>query len=142
VATRSVGTTFKLVADTELIGNRLYAAANLSYSPEVTRAVGDAAWARASMFGASAALAWRVTPTITPGVEIEYFHAYDSLGFDAFQGRAAYLGPTLHLQITRKIMLAAAYSTQVAGHALADDRHFDLTNFTRHKARLKLEFEF
>jgi hypothetical protein len=141
-ATRSLGATFKLVADTELIANRLYAAANLTYAPEVARAVGDAAWGRSSTIGASGAIAWRLTPTITAGAEVEYFHAYDSYGFGAFQGRATYVGPTLHVQITRKLMLAAAYSTQVAGHALADDRHYDLTNFTRHKARLKLEYEF
>ena len=140
--TRSLGTTFTLIADTEIIPNRLLAAVNLSYAPEVAKAVGDLAWSRSSTFGASGAVAWRFTPKITAGAEVQYYHAYDSLGFGAFQGRAAYVGPTLHVQLTRKIMLAAAYSTQVAGHALADDRHFDLTNFTRHRARLKLEYEF
>lgn len=140
--TRSLGSTFTMMADTELIANRLYAAINVSYAPEVAKAVGDMAWGRSSTFGASAAIAWRFTPKVTAGAEIEYFHAYDSLGFGAFQGRSAYVGPTLHVQVTRKIMLAAAYSTQVAGHALADDRRLDLTNFTRHRARLKLEYEF
>jgi hypothetical protein len=140
--TRALGSTFKLVADTEFIANRLFGAINLIYAPEVSKAVGDDAWRRASTIGATAALAWRVAPKVTIGGEAEYYHAYDSLGFGAFQGRAVYLGPTLHVQIARKIMLAAAFSTQVGGHALADDRRLDLTNFSRHKARLKLEYEF
>ena len=140
--TRGFGSTFKLIADTELIPNRLFAAANISWHPEVAKAVGDASWSRSSTFGAAGAVAWRFAPKVTAGAEIEYFHAYDSFGFGAFQGRAVYVGPTLHIQLTRKIMLAAAFSTQVAGHAVADDRHLDLTNFTRHKARLKLEYEF
>ncbi len=140
--TRSLGSSFKLIADTELIANRLFAAANISYAPDAAKAVGDLSWSRTATFGASGALVWRFTPIITAGAEAEYFLAYNSLGFGDFQGRSVFVGPTLHVQVTRKIMLAAAYSTQVAGHALADGRSLDLTNFARHRARLKLEFEF
>lgn len=141
-ATRSVGATFKAVADTELVENRVYAALNLSYAPEWEKAVGDPQWQRSTTFGAGLAVSARFTPQVTVGAAGEYFLAYDSLGFGAFQGRSVYLGPTLHIQITRKIMMAAAFSTQVAGHALTDDRRLDLTNFSRHRARLKLEYEF
>src|SRR3954470_9036337 len=41
---------------------------------------------------------------------------------------AMYVGPTLHIQITNKMMFAAAYSTQVAGHAAGDDQPLDLVN--------------
>ncbi|MDE2361956.1 MAG: hypothetical protein KGM42_04690, partial [Hyphomicrobiales bacterium] len=88
--TRSLASTFILAADTELVANRLFAAANVRWEPEISRAVGDAAWSRASTFGASAAMAWRFTPKITAGAELEYFLAYDSLGFGAFQGRSIY----------------------------------------------------
>lgn len=141
-STRALGATFKLIADTELIANRLYAAVNFSYSPETAKAVVDAAWSRASTMGLSGALAWRFTPIVTGGVEAQFFSAYETLGFGAFQGRAVYIGPTLHIQATRKIMIAAAYSEQVAGHALGDDRRLDLANFSRHRARLKFEYEF
>lgn len=141
-ATRSLGVQFKVRADTELIANRLLAAINLSYAPEVEKAVGDLAWQRSTTLGVAGALAWRVTPKVTIGGAGEYFLAYDSLGFGAFQGRSFYLGPTLHIQIARKILMAAAFSTQVAGHALTDDRRLDLTNFSRHRARLKFEYEF
>lgn len=141
-ATRSVGGTFKAIADTALVENRVFAALNLSYAPEWEKAVGDPQWQRSTTFGAGLAVAARFTPKATVGAAAEYFLAYDSLGFGAFQGRSLYLGPTLHIQITRKIMMAAAFSTQVAGHALADDRRLDLANFSRHRARVKFEYEF
>lgn len=140
--TRALGAKFKLIADTELIANRLYAAANISYAPEVAKAVGDLQWARSTTFGAAGAMVWRFAPKVTAGAAIEYFHAYDSLGFGAFQGSALYIGPTLHVQLTRKIMMGASFSTQVTGHALADDRRLDLANFSRHRARLRFEYEF
>jgi hypothetical protein len=49
---------------------------------------------------------------------------------------------SLEVQITNKMMFAAAYSTQVAGHAAGDDQRFDLVNFSRHRARLRVEYEF
>jgi len=142
VRTQSFASTFKILADTELIENRLFAAVNLSYAPEVAKAAGDLEWSRSSTFGASTALAWRVSPKVALGGEIEYYQAYGSAGFGNFQGRALYVGPTLHVQATHKIMFAAAFSTQVAGHDVGDDGRLDLVNFTRYRARLKLEYEF
>lgn len=141
-ATRSFGAAFKAVADTELIANRVYAAMNLTYAPEWEKAVGDLQWQRSTTFSAGVAVTARFTPQVAVGAAAEYFLAYDSLGFGAFQGRSVYVGPTLHVQLTRKTMISAAFSTQVAGHALADDRRLDLANFSRNRARLKFEYEF
>ncbi len=140
--TRSFGSTFTLMADTELIENRLFLAGNLVYQPGFAKAVEDPAWSRAATLGARGAMAWRFTPTIMVGGEAEYYRAYDTLGFGAFQGNAFYLGPTLHVQLTKKIMLAGAFSAQVAGHASGDELRLDLVNFPRYRARLKLEYEF
>jgi hypothetical protein len=142
IFTRSLGSTFKILADTELVQNRLFAAANLSYAPEIDKAVGEPTWTRSSTLGAASAIAWRFTPKITVGAEAEYFRAYESFGFKNFQGHALYVGPTLHIQITNKMMFAAAYSTQVGGHAAGDNQPLDLVNFTRHRARLRFECEF
>lgn len=140
--TRSIGSNFKILADTEIIPNRLFAAIYFSYAPEIEKAVGDPVCNRSSTFGTTGALAWRFTPKVTVGAEAEYFRAYESFGFKSFQGHAVYVGPTLHIQITNKMMFAAAYSTQVAGHAAGDDQPLDLTNFSRHRARLRFEYEF
>jgi len=140
--TRAYATKLRALADTELIENRLFAAANVIYQPSIAKARGDMDWSRTSNFGVTGALAWRFTPQLTLGGEAEYYRAYDSLGFGAYQGNALFLGPTLHWQATKKIMVSAAYGAQVAGHAVGDDRRLDLVDFTRHRARLRLELEF
>jgi hypothetical protein len=53
-----------------------------------------------------------------------------------------YIGPTLHIQFSSKVMLAAAFSTEISGHAVGERRSLDLTNFQRNLANLKLEIEF
>ena len=56
---------------------------------------------------------------MTLGGEAEYYRAYGGFGFNTLDGSAFYLGPTLHIQFSPKIFLAAAWSAQVAGHARA-----------------------
>jgi hypothetical protein len=138
----SFGSTFGVVADTELIPNSLYAAANLLYEIGASRTFGERSWEQASELGITAAVAYRVAPRVTVGGEIQYYRAFDGLGMETFLGNALYVGPTLHIQFTSKIMLAAAFSTQVAGHATGDGRYLDLTNFQRSIANVKLEIEF
>src|SRR5471030_169272 len=62
--TQSYSTEFKLVADTELIANRLFAAINLSYEPEIAKGVDADMWEHSSGLGLSGALAFRVTPKV------------------------------------------------------------------------------
>jgi len=133
--------TFRIAADTELIPNHLFAAANLIYAPEIGKPQGED-WGRSSEIGATAALAYRVTPKATVGAEVEYYRAYDGLALQSFAGSALYVGPTLHIQFNSKVMLAAAFSTEVAGAAAGESHNLDLTNFERYHTNLKLEFEF
>jgi len=140
--TRAYASEFKVVADTELIANRLYAAVNLIYEPEVVKPHDADMWERSSSAGISAALAYRITPTFAMGVGAEYDRAYDGLALKTFTGHALFVGPTLQINFTPKILLAAAFAAQVAGHAVGDPRALDLTNFERYRSNLKLEFEF
>jgi hypothetical protein len=140
--TRSYSSTFKIVADTELITNRLYAAINLIYEPEIAKPSDSGMWERSSTAGVGLGLAYRITPTFAMGAAAEYDRAYDGLAFQTFNGHALFVGPTLQINVTRKLLLAAAFMTQVAGHAVDDPRPLDLTNFTRYRGNLKLEFEF
>ena len=142
VLTRDFSTTFKLVADTELIPNRLYAAANLIYQPGIAREFGATNWQQSSNLGITTAMAYRITPTVTLGGELQYYRAFDGFGMQSFLGNALYIGPTLHIQLSSKVMLAAAFSTEISGHAVGEGRSLDLTNFQRNVARLKLEIEF
>jgi hypothetical protein len=63
-------------------------------------------------------------------------------GFQSFQGQALYLGPTFEAQLNGHSMLAAASSTQVAGHAAGENFGLDLTNFQQQRANPKFEIEF
>jgi hypothetical protein len=119
-----------------------YAAINLFYAPEVGRAATDSAWSRASTYGASGAIAYRVAPKVTLGAEAEVDLAYGGLGLNAFDGSGLFVGPTLHIQFGPKIFLAAAWSVEVSGHASGDPGRLDLTNFERQRANLKMGFEF
>ncbi len=133
--------TLKAILDTELIPNRFYAATNIFYTPDYARSPGEP-WAWSSEYGISGALAYRFTPKLTMGAEIQYNAAYDGAGFQSFQGQAIYLGPTLHIQFNGHMMLAAAWSTQIAGHATGESFGLDLTNFPHQQGNLKFEIEF
>jgi hypothetical protein len=134
--------TGKILADTEIVPDRLYAAFNAIYTPEISRDFGSPNWMRAATLGVTTALVYRIAPNVVLGGELEYFRAHNSLGFDDFAGHALYAGPTLFVQLTNKILLRAAFSTQIAGHAAGEPFPLDLTNFSRNKALLYAEFEF
>jgi len=140
--TLSYSTEFRLVADTELIANRLYAALNLMYEPAAAKPADTGVWERTSDGGVGFGMTYRLTPTWAMGVATEYHRAYDGLLFQTFDGHALFVGPTLQINIAPKVLLAAAFSAQVAGHAVDDPRALDLTNFERYRANLKLELEF
>jgi hypothetical protein len=140
--TQSYGSEFRIVADTELIANRLYAAINLTYAPEVAKPADTGMWQRSSMAGVGLGLTYRLTPTFALGVGAEYDRAYEGLAFQTFDGHALFAGPTMQINISRKMLLAAAVMAQVPGHAADDPRPLDLTNFERYRANLKLEVEF
>jgi hypothetical protein len=140
--TQSYGSEFRIVADTELIANRLYAAINLIYAPEVAKPADTGMWERSSMAGVGLGLTYRLTPTFALGLDAEYDRANEGLAFQTFDGHALFAGPTMQINISRKMLLAAAFMAQVAGHAVDDPRPLDLTNFERYRANLKVEVEF
>lgn len=136
-----VSTGFKGIIDAELVTNRLYGAVNLSYVPDMAQSPGQP-WQRTSQLGATAGLAYRVAPKVTIGGEAEYYRAYNDFALQTLQGQAFYLGPTLHIQFTGKVMLSAALSNEVAGRATGETHGLDLTNFPHQRGNLKVEFEF
>jgi hypothetical protein len=131
-----------IIADTELVPNRLFAAFNATYTPEIAREFGTPEWQGASTLGLKTAMTYRITQSEALGGELEYYRAYDGAGFNRFAGDALFAGPTCFIVFTNKLFLSAAYSTQFAGHAAGDANRLDLTDFARNKARLKLIWEF
>src|SRR5476651_881448 len=88
--TQDYSTDFRIVADTELIANRLYAAFNVDYMPETAKGTADPSFQNSSSFGISTALAYRITPTVAMGAALEYDRAYDGLVFQTFNGSALF----------------------------------------------------
>jgi hypothetical protein len=140
--TQAYSSEFRIVADTELIPNRLFAAINLIYEPGIAKPADSGMWERSSSAGVGLGLTYRITPTWAMGVAGEYDRAYDGLALQTFDGHALFVGPTLQVNLSRKMLLAAAFMAQVAGHAVDDPRPLDLTNFERYRANLKVEIEF
>src|SRR5271169_2587750 len=131
----------KLEADTELIKNRLFLGFNLLYEPETTRA-DLGIWNNESTFGVSSALAFQIMPNIVIGADLWYLSHYQGVAFNSFTGNAVYLGPTFYWRITSKVLVSVAWERQVGGHEVGVVSNLDLTDFSRDRARLLLEFEF
>jgi hypothetical protein len=131
----------KLEADTELIKNRLFLGFNLLFEPETTRA-DLGIWQNEATVGASSALAFQVVPNVVIGADLWYLRHYDGMAFGSFTGDAVYLGPTLFWKISSKVLMSAAWETQVAGREVGVMPALDLTDFSRQRARLLVEFEF
>jgi hypothetical protein len=128
-------------ADIELLKNRLYAGANLLYEPEVTWTATDATQ-REATFGGSGALSVRLAPNLLIGGEVWYLRHYDSPTLSEFTGDALMAGPTLYVQFTPKMFMTAAWNAQVWGREVGNALSLNLSEFQRHRARLKFAYEF
>jgi len=141
----NLGLEVKLNFDLELIQKRLYLGANLLYEPEATRnpdGVG-AGWLKESTDGISGALAYRIAPAVFVGAEAWYLRHYDGSWFNSFTGDALFVGPTLYVQLTRKMFMTAAWNTQVWGREVDNPGvSFNLAEFSRQRAKLKVAVEF
>jgi hypothetical protein len=135
------GVETRVEADAELIKNRLFLGLNLLYEPETTRA-DLGAWDSETTFGVSTALACQIIPKVVIGAEVWYLRHYEGAAFNTFTGDAVFVGPTFYWQISPKILMSAAWNAQIAGHETGVAQALDLTDFSRQRARLLLEFEF
>jgi hypothetical protein len=102
----------RLYLDKEFIPQKLLGAVNVLYAPETGRdALGPSHYA---LFGATGALSYLFTPEAFLGGELEYYQAWQSLGFSNSAGSAFYAGPTLHLQLGAKAFVSLAWSAQLS----------------------------
>src|SRR5215469_17293429 len=100
------------------------------------------AWENESTFGISSALAYQIVPNVVIGADLWYLRHYDGAAFKSFTGDTVYLGPTFYWKIAPKVLMSAAWETQIAGHEPGVSARLDFTDFSRQRARLLLEFEF
>jgi len=142
---KNFGLELKVNADLELIKNRMYLGANLLYEPEATHdpdGIG-AGWAKESNAGISGALSYRIFPSVFIGAEVWYLRHYEGTFLNTFTGDAVFLGPTIYVQLSRKVFMTAAWNTQVWGREVDNPGvMFNLAEFSRQRAKLKLAVEF
>jgi hypothetical protein len=131
---RSYSLELALIADMELVRDRLFAAFNLVYEPARARGPGETEWTRESLFGVSAALVARMSPAAFFGGELQYFRAYEGYFFNTFAGHALYAGPVLSVDISERASLTVAWAAQVG--------NLDLDNFERHRVRARWSTSF
>ena len=143
IETKYIFGTFTVGSSTGIEGEKAFEPEtfNLLYEPETTR--GDLGiWSKESTFGISSALAYQVVPNVVIGADLWYLRHYDGATFNSFTGDAVYLGPTFYWKIAPKVLMSAAWQAQIAGHEAGISSTLDLTDFSRSRARLLLEFEF
>lgn len=134
-AVRQYGVDFVVAIDREIIRDRIVAAFNLLYQPEVTRSRLTGVRSQESTAGIATAVMAQIQPGIFVGAEARYLRRYEGLGLDALAGQGIFLGPTLYVKLSERVWFTAAYSAQVTGRAVGDPRPLDLVNFERHQAR-------
>jgi hypothetical protein len=121
--------------------NRLYAGFNLLYEPEYTQTLFGETQREATV-GGSAALSVRVLSNVVLGGEVWYLRHYDAVDLSAFTGDAVLLGPSLYIQFTPKMFMTAAWNAQVWGREIGNPVSLNLSEYQRHRARLKFAWEF
>ncbi|CCE01680.1 hypothetical protein [Bradyrhizobium sp. STM 3809] len=135
------GSLFTLVADKELIDDRLLGTFNVLYDAQTTRFPVAGNWVHDSKIGVAAALSARVTASAFVGGELRYLRAYDGLGLDAYSGQALFAGPTFYVQLAHGMALSGAWNVQVSGRSTAGGP-LDLAHFERHQVKLRFNSNF
>jgi hypothetical protein len=82
-----------------------------------------------------------VIPNVVVGIDLWYLRHYEGTTLNSFTGDAVYLGPTFFWKINPKTLISASWEAQIAGHE-GGGSTLDLTDFSRQRARLLVEFEF
>jgi hypothetical protein len=131
----------KVAADLELVPNRVFLAFNAFYEPEWTRTP-DGEHEKESKLGLSTGLAFRVSPPVVIGAELGYFRHYEGALLNTFDGDALFLGPTFYWKFARKAFVTAAWASQITGRSVDSPGSLNLSEFSRHRAKVKLAVEF
>jgi hypothetical protein len=140
-AVQNYGAEFTLAADRELVEDRVYAATNLSFDLEIGRARGAPRWERQSNFGASLSLTRLWSSGVFFGGEARWLCAYNGV-LNRYAGQALFVGPTFLIAIGKQVKISGAWSYQITGGERGSRSALDLTDFSRHQATLRAEYNF
>jgi hypothetical protein len=134
---------FWLIADKEIIADRVFTAVNLTYEPDASRSRITGEWEHQSGFSISGAVTGQVWRDVLIGAEARYLRSYDGLGLDRLSGEALFVGPTFYALFSERFWMGAAWSVQVAGRpAREPGGALDLAKFERHQGLLRFGYNF
>ncbi len=145
----------RVLIDFELVKDKLFGAINLEHSAgwddPATQFNGlrNKDHLKLSNINIRAALAYKVTDSFYLGVEGSHQRAYLGTFANRDLGSAWFAGPTFFWQATDKLAVTGAYNYQFAGQtetqflpAGTRSKNFDLLNFNRHLAKVKVAYSF
>jgi hypothetical protein len=142
VRRQTLGSEFRMIVDTALIPNELFAAVNLAYEPAIG-ATDVGSGNCESNLETSLAFSSRVLDTVFLGAEVRYQTKYSGLLFSQHLGSAWFTGPTVYVSLGENGYLGTAWLIQFHGRA-AEERSLslDLVNYDRYQMRLKFGYSF
>lgn len=131
-----------LLADRELVPDRLFGAVNLHFDTDRTRLLSGGDVQQEPTLGIATALAGQVMSRVWVGGEVRYLRSYEGVGLDILSGQAVYVGPTLYARLGKNGWVSAAFNVQVWGGAVGTPGALDLVNFERYQAKFRLGYDF
>jgi hypothetical protein len=143
---------FKALMDFAIVPDRVFGAVNVEYAQSWSSAeplglngctpVSLGAWCRGSNLNLRAAVSAKLVDSFYLGVEGQHLRTYSGNFLNQLQGSAWFVGPTMFWQATEKFTVSGTVATQVAGQARGVSNSLDLTNYSRHLAKLKVGYSF
>ena len=135
------GGELSIAFDRELVKDRVFAAVNLVYDPEVTL-MPTGLSERDSTVALTTSVTTQVLPGTFVGAEARYLRTYKGLDLNSLAGQGLFLGPTTFVRLSKSFAISGAWSVQVAGRPSDMPGSLDLTKLTRHQALLRVEYNF
>jgi hypothetical protein len=142
VTLRHFGSEILLLADRELVPDRLIGALNVLYDTDRTRFLADRAIEQAPVVGIGTALAEQILPGKWLGIEARYLRSYEGASLQNLSGEAMYAGPTFYTRLGKQGWMSVAASLQAWGKAVGGLGALDLVNFERYQVKLRAGIEF
>jgi hypothetical protein len=134
------GGSLRLLADAELMQDKLYGALNLEYLSGLD--TGTNLIARSSFLNVRLALTTKLSDSVYLGVEGSHQRAYTGSFLNKDAGNGWFVGPTFFWQATDKISVNGTWAMQVAGESTSPGRTLNIDTLNRHQARLKVAYTF
>jgi hypothetical protein len=142
VRTQHFGAEIEMLADRELVPDRVAGAVNLLFANDRARLRAFDGIEHESLLGAGGALTAQILPGLWLGGEARYLRDYSGATLNIFSGQAVYGGPTVYMRLGPRAFVSAALAFQVWGSAAAAPGALDLVNFERIQAKLRVGFAF